>query len=152
MLSAIERFGYSFPPSAVAASLFLSLPVCGRSSLLMLDARGCWRSQIQRQLESLVLYKSFTGRCIFTYCSYINYVWSHSAYIYCTEAQIFMGYYAPTYANKHMQPWCMPGGRGRGGGWCKNRPIKPRNQMQIFSLQLSPSWRDVFSPVDIRTV
>ncbi len=24
--------------------------------------------------------------------------------------------------------------------------------MQIFSLQLSPSWRDVFSPVDIRTV
>jgi hypothetical protein len=24
--------------------------------------------------------------------------------------------------------------------------------MQIFSLQLSPSWRDIFSPVDIRTV
>ncbi len=27
------------------------------------------------------LYKSFNGRCIFPYCTYINYVWSHSAYI-----------------------------------------------------------------------
>jgi hypothetical protein len=47
------------PPASIL-SLFLSLPVCRRSSLLTGEGgRGWGRSQIIRRRESLVLYKSF---------------------------------------------------------------------------------------------
>ncbi len=45
-------------------SLFLSLPVCRRSSLLTGGGRGWGRSQIIWPQESLALYKSFNTLCL----------------------------------------------------------------------------------------
>jgi hypothetical protein len=48
------------PPTAtLPSSLFLSLPGCRRSSLLIREGWGWWRSQIIRPRESLLLYKLF---------------------------------------------------------------------------------------------
>ncbi len=61
---AVVWFGSSptrFSPSPVTSlSLFLSLPVCHRPSLMTWEGKRRWaRSQIIRPRESLALYKSF---------------------------------------------------------------------------------------------
>jgi hypothetical protein len=60
---AVVWFGSSLTPSPPAVSklsLFLSLPVCRRLSIITGEGGGRWgRSQIIRRRESLVLHKSF---------------------------------------------------------------------------------------------
>jgi hypothetical protein len=75
VLKDLERTGLScgcmnrlnthrFSPSPVSKfSLFLSLPLCRRSSLLTVEIGGLGWSQIIRQRESLVLYKSVDTIC-----------------------------------------------------------------------------------------
>ncbi len=54
------------PPSCPASklTLFLRLPVCRRSSLLMRYGEGVFEKPNQRPRESLILYKSFNTLCI----------------------------------------------------------------------------------------
>jgi hypothetical protein len=63
------------PPLFSPVSLFLSLPVCRRSSLLMGDGGWGWgRTQILRRRQSLVLYKSFNTLLLRVYltCALLN--------------------------------------------------------------------------------
>jgi hypothetical protein len=68
---AVVWFVSSPPPPVSKLSLFLSLPVCLRSSLLQKGDRGRAKSLIKRPRERLALYKPFNT----FWCRCMNFPW-----------------------------------------------------------------------------